>query len=234
MIGFGLSIRNLFSSKKKPLVNILVRTSDRPKYFRSCYESIKGQTYKSVRIIVSYDNESTYDYLKKYKDILKVRVYPLISDNYPPPEIERDDYRKFPPELYMNDLMQHVKSGFIVYLDDDDCYVKENSLETIVKNITSEDDLLFWRVKFPEGKIIPEIGYFGNPPVFCHVSTIGFCFHSKYIPFAQWDGWRGSDYLVASKLYKVIPNKIYINDILTGLQRTEGFGGWGKRDDKKD
>lgn len=232
MFKFFSSIRNLFISRNRPLLNILIRTSNRPNYFRACYESIKKQSYTRVRIIVSYDDEATHSYLNEYRNITKVKVSPLPEEDIPLPEIEREDNRKFPPELYMNDLMGQVEKGFVLYMDDDDFYIQRDSLKTIVKQISSEDDLLFWRVQFPEGRVVPEDGYFGNPPVFCHISTIGFCFHSKYIPDAQWDGWRGSDFMVASKLYNIIPNKIYIDNVLSGLQRAKGYGGWGKRDDK--
>ncbi|MCF6171611.1 MAG: hypothetical protein L3J31_02045 [Bacteroidales bacterium] len=138
----------------------------------------------------------------------------------------------FPVNLFLNDLMNEVKGGFIMALDDDDCLTGSNSIKTIVENISGEDDLLFWRVKFPDGRIIPEDEYFKKTPVFRHISGIGFLFHSKYIQFAQWDGWRGGDFAVATKLFEVIPNKIHIDKVLTGLQRTEGWGGRGARDDK--
>lgn len=224
----------LLKKNRNPLMNILIRTSNRPNYFRACYESIISQTYRNYNIFVSYDNAETLKYLNLYKDINKVKVKTMErnKNNYPPPEIERgNNLSKFPPEFYMNDLMNSVKSGYILYLDDDDYYTSSKSLEIIANHITTEDTLLFWRVQFPE-KIIPEDEYFGEPPAFWHCSTIGFCFHQKYIPYAQWDGWRGSDYLVAHKLYKIIPHKIYINKVLTGLQRKKGWGGLGLKDDK--
>ena len=96
----------------------------------------------------------------------------------------------------------------------------------------------FWKNKVKKTELlkdifnIPEDEYFGKPPVFWHIDTNGFAFHHKYIANAQWDGWRGGDFVVACKLFKAVPNKIYIDKILTGLQRTEGWGGDGKRADK--
>jgi hypothetical protein len=226
--------KNIFNHNKKPVFNILVRTSCRPNYFYSCYQSIIGQTYQKTNIIVSYDNDETHDYVKNYKNLISVDVSKVVPENFPEPEISRGKkVAKFPANLYLNQMMQHVKNGFIVYLDDDDMFTSPSSLETLAGHISGKDNLLFWRVQFPDGKLIPEDEYFRKPPQFWQIDTIGFAFHSKYITHAQWEGWKGGDYAVATKLYQVVPQKIYINQILTALQRIEGGGGFGKADDKK-
>ena len=85
------SSRRLSKKSRLETINILIRTSERPRYFRHCYQSILEQTYKSIRVIVSWDNESTWDYIKNYKDIVKIKVNGLDSDlshsnDYPPLE----------------------------------------------------------------------------------------------------------------------------------------------------
>ncbi|MTW22769.1 glycosyltransferase family 2 protein [Allochromatium palmeri] len=214
-------------------INVLVRTSERPNYFRDCYNSIRSQTYKNYRIIVSCDNDHTLSYLKEYDDIFVVKVNADNPKNYPALDVSRGkDVPRFPANLYLNELMKHVNEGFIIYLDDDDALQAPESLDTIAKHISCEDDLLFWRVQFPEERLIPEEKYFSRRPVFWHISGIGFAFHFKYIAFAKWDGWAGGDFAVASKLYDAIPSKVYIQEVLTALQRTENWGGRGSKDDK--
>lgn len=226
--------KSLFKLNKRPVVNILIRTSNRPNYFKTCIESVYQQSYKHKKIFVSYDDQQTYEYLKLYKGIKPVSVI-SINQNNPELEIPYEKQRtKFPANLYVNELMKKVKSGYVLCLDDDDCFMDTNSLQTIVNNISGKDDLLFWRVQFPEGKLIPEDEYFGKPPEFCHISGIGFTFNHKYIKDAQWDSLKGSDFVVANNLFKTIPNKIYINEVLTGLQRQVNWGGFGSRDDKNE
>ena len=226
-------VQRIFNFKRKIVVTVLIRTSNRPNYFKTCIESVFQQSYKSINIIVSYDDDKTYEYLKFHKGLKTIRVYPK-KDNYPEKEIDRGkNLKKFPANLYFNDLMKEVKRGFIIYLDDDNCFTNTNSIQTIVDNISGSDDLIFWRVQFPHDKLIPEDEYFGSPPVFWHIDSCGFSFHSKYNTNAQWDGWKGGDFVVASKLYETVPNKIYINKILTSLQRTKGWGGFGDKTDKK-
>ena len=224
--------KSLFNTNKEPVINILIRTSNRPKYFKSCIESVFQQSYKHIKIFVSYDDLQSYEYLKSYKGIKTLRVFSK-QENYPKQDVLRgSQQKKFPANLFLNDLMNEVNSGYILVLDDDDYLISPNSIQTIVDNISGDDDLLFWRVQLPGSKVIPEDEYFGKAPVFLHIAGIGFTFNHKYINNAQWDGWKGGDYAVATKLYMAIPNKIYIDKVLTGLQRTTGMGGFGNRDDK--
>ena len=218
---------------REPRFNVLVRTSCRPNYFRCCYDSIVTQTYDNVRILVSWDNAETKAYLDDYRDIHTVRVESTSQDCSLTPDIPRGKpVPRFPANLYLNTLMQHVEPGFILYLDDDDELASPSSLRIIADHLTSENDLVFWRVGFPDGKVVPEDEYFGMPPVFWHISAIGFAFHSKYVHLAQWDGWKGGDFAVATKLFTAVPNKVYIDQTLTRLQRGQGTGGFGRQDDK--
>ncbi|NOR87086.1 MAG: glycosyltransferase [Bacteroidales bacterium] len=212
----------------------MLRTSNRPQYFKSCIDSIFQQTYKNICILVSYDNHESYDYIKKHKGI-KSYFVSYQEDHFPEQEILRGtNLKKFPANLYLNTLMDQVSKGYIIYLDDDDCFSSPHSVQTIVDQISDKDDLIFWRVQFPDDKIIPEDEYFGKAPVFWHIAGNSFAFHHKYIPDAQWDGWKGGDFVVATKLYQRIPNKIYINKVLTALQRKESWGGFGDKMDKKE
>ena len=129
----------------------------------------------------------------------------------------------------MNDLQDEVKDGYILYLDDDDILSSSNSLSTIAKYIKNENSFLMWRVKFPD-RLVPSDNNFGKAPVVRDIDTIGFLFHNKYKQ--KWEPYKRGDYRVAIKLYNLIPNKIFINQILTELQRSYE-GGNGNKDDKK-
>ena len=226
--------QNLFKSNKGPIINILLRTSNRPRYFKTCIESIFQQTYKNIRILVSYDDHDSYKYIRKYQGIESYFVS-YKKEDFPKQEIARGtNLKKFPPNLYLNTLMDKVSKGYIIYLDDDDCFNSPHSVQTIVDHISGKDNLIFWRVQFPDNIIIPEDDYFGKPPIFWHITGSSFAFHHKYIPNAQWDGWKGGDFVVATKLFKAVPHKIYIDKVLTALQRKESWGGFGDKLDKKE
>jgi len=203
-------------------INVLTRTSGRPKFFMDCKKSIDEQTHKNVNQIISIDDPSSMHYVQNL-NFIKVS--------------KRKPFSKVPPgvgyathNLYLNNLQDKVEDGWIMYLDDDDHFKKNTALEIIIKRITSEDDLLIWRVDH-KVKLIPEDVYWGKDPQYHHISMPGFMFHSKYKSHAIFDDLSWADYKVVSNLYKIIPNKIWIDEVLTGVQQGRGRG---KRNDKRD
>ena len=216
-------------------INVLIRTSNRPKYFAECFKSVIDQTYiKNTKIIVSVDNSSTLNYVVRYPvdKIVDIRGYEIPKPNRSKEIIVGRYRRKYSPahwNWYFNLMMNECYDGLIVYLDDDDKFTVPYALQMINDFIKTEDDLLFWRVQFP-GQLVPNDKAFGKEPIPANISTIGFSFHTKYIEQAQWQPYSYGDFRVAHKLYNTIPNKIFIRQILTKVNRKKA-GGHGKRDD---
>jgi glycosyltransferase involved in cell wall biosynthesis len=211
---------------KKPLINILVRTSGRPNYFNNCVKSIYSQTYKNWNLIIGVDNKNTLSYSQPAlgRDV-RYDYSKLVIPSAP----DSDEYGvKFPYNLYLNDLQNEVKDGYVIYLDDDDKLEDEHSLLKLINVIKTNDDFVIWRVKFPN-RLVPSDKNFGGPPVMKDISGIGFSFHIKNKEI--WEPYKRGDYRVAKKLYDKIPNKIFLNEIITTLQR-EIEDGMGKKDDK--
>jgi hypothetical protein len=213
------------------IINVLTRTSNRPNYFKNCYNTIHNQTYKHINHIVSVDNNETFEYAKNYNNIEIVKVKYMSAGTFP--TIPGPCFNS-PWNLYFNELLNHTKEGYVIYIDDDDMFNKNNAIEIIVNNIKTIDDLLFWRVKFPN-RLIPDETFWnlykqGNPPILNQISTLGFSHHTKYNNNSKWNEYSGGDYRCALGLHKIIPNKIFINEPLTTLQRIVA-GGHGKRDD---
>jgi glycosyltransferase involved in cell wall biosynthesis len=213
---------------KKPLINILVRTSGRPHYFKDCINSIYEQTYKNWNLIIGVDNKESLKYTQsaKGRDI----SYNYSSLSVPPPPNNQNYGVKFIYNLYLNDLQNQVNDGFVIYLDDDDKLNDRNSLNTLVSNIKTDDDFLIWRVGFPN-RLVPSDENFGKRPVLKDISGIGFSFHIKHK--VEWEAYKRGDYRVASELFDKIPNTIFVNEVITKLQR-DVEDGFGKKDDKYD
>lgn len=208
--------------RKNIKINILTRTSGRPLYFKKCRESILSQTHKNIKHLISSDSKNN-TYLKgiEYIDVKPIKIE----------DVKLKKGETFAPyNLYLNDLLQEVKDGWVLILDDDDAFVSEDSLSEIVSHINSEDDLLFWRVQFPN-QLIPSDKYWMKEPQECQISMIGFMFHSKWINNFKFDYLTKGDYRVIKTLWNLIPNKIWIDKILTKLQRDIGMGGHGTKDD---
>jgi glycosyltransferase involved in cell wall biosynthesis len=216
-----------YHSNSFPLINILIRTSDRPNYFKNCIESIYKQTYKNFNIIIGIDNEESFNYVKEYN--CKIIKYNFDDVVLPDRSNEYEYGTICIYNLYMNVLQKEVDQGYILYLDDDDKFNDNNALLKIANKIKEDADLIMYRAKFPKNRIIPSDKNFYNKPFPCDISTITFCFNSKIKPI--WEGYGGADFRAATFLYEKFKNSIaYIDETLTTTQRND-LDGKGKKDD---
>lgn len=193
--------------RKDPLINILVRCHNRPLGMKRLLESVKGHT--NVRVIASYDNEETFRYLCG----MTVENIP-VKKREPRPAPSGYEYRSFlGANEYLNDLVQRVQGGYIMYLDDDD-ELCENALR-IISSLVKPDKMLLWRVVARNGWHIPSDENFGKI-VAGDISGIGFCFHHSLLPHAQWEPWRRGDYRVIKSLSGVV-GQLWVDMALTRM-----------------
>ena len=173
-------------SRPQQLINILIRTSRRPDQFRKCISSVLGQEYSNMRIIVSYDDESCLNYLEQYPMVDKFFV-----------NVESEEKYKF--NLYCNDLMDKVKEGWIMFLDDDDMFVHPHVLSVINCGLLDEDIFLIWKFLRPDHPIFHkdidniQLG---------EIDTSSFCFHSSHKDLARWGDQQCGDWRFVTELLK--------------------------------
>jgi len=216
------------------LINILIRTSNRPKYFKHCIEAVKEQTYGNYRIIVSVDNPETNKYVSSYDIVDKV-----VNVEYRQPSSIKNipkGLRSAPWNSYFNEMLKHTKDGYVIYIDDDDKLLDKNSLQILVNNIKTNDELVMWQVKFP-GRFIPnDINWKkykqGHKPIPAQISTLGFSHPTKYNAKINWTPYSFGDYRISTTLHNLIKHKTFIDTPLTTLQRATA-NGLGRRDDLK-
>jgi hypothetical protein len=219
------TVHDIFVEEKQ-LVNILIRTHNRPNHFAKCYESIISQTYKNVNIIVGYHDEDAHQYLIPYR--VKPVRYEKFEGEIPPPPNNTEYGRPFTYNYYLDLLNQEVQDGWIMYLDDDDAFEHENALQTIVDSIESVNDLIMWRIQLNNGVILPSDENFGKAPVPRGISGITFMAHSIHVKKTTFGLYRWGDYRVIKALYDKL-NHVFINECLTKMQN--GECGMGKAND---
>lgn len=188
-----------------PVINILTRTFKRPESFKKCRESIVNQTYiksegkfgdRSILInhIVGSEVECSY---------------------YPAIRLSKKEGKLLPWNLHLNDLGAKVKTGYIMYLDDDDMLMSNTSVQEIVDEIVDEDTLLIWKVRISTWTA-PNDKHFGKVIKKGQVSGIGILFHSKHLP-VPWKAMPAGDFHVIEHLSKKLKVK-WVNKVLTGTQ----------------
>lgn len=193
-----------------PLINILVRCKSREQGLERLYNSLKGQTYKNWRVIASYEDESTWKYLCKYP-FEKIKAIPTPKPDHKP---EGEEYARFlHANLYLNEMMDRVKSGFIMYLDDDDILKERTGLMGIAKNL-DKYKLTLWKAgRMGTDKTIPMAQDFGTITA-GKISGIAFAFHHSHKHMAQWEPWRRGDYRVIKRLSEYMKVK-WVDDVFT-------------------
>lgn len=203
------------------MINILTRTYNRPKFFKICHESIQNQGYTNWTHIIAYDDEDTLQYLNLY--------LPNISSISVPKQV-KTDINTFPYNLYFNEMAAYIKDGYVLYLDDDDSLASSDSLEKISPYLDI-NTLIIWRVKFPtelyprdnvfNAKRITSSGYPSN----C------FCFHHSWLSDVSWTGKKGGDSVFLHKISKIIPKKVWLNEVITQINQQTLISGCGKGND---
>ena len=133
----------------KPLLNILTRTSNRPKAFELNKMTVRSQTYSNIRHIVCVDDELTENYVRDYNDVDYIvidREKIVKEDN----SVNPNTGKYSPHNLYFNKLMGEIKEGWVMILDDDDRLSNSKSIEKIMDKLEGEDSMVVFQMRFPE------------------------------------------------------------------------------------
>ena len=184
-----LLLKTSFQNPENKL-NILIRTSMRPSFFKVCINSILEQQYSNYHIYICYDNVDSLYYLYKYN---------MRHKNMTIFYIENDSTEKYKFNLYNNELMNMVEDGYIIFLDDDDKFTHNMCLKIINENITDEDSILMWKFMRPDKLVYPKniddikLG---------EIDTTCVCFHNKHKHLSQWNDKQCGDYYFYSRLFK--------------------------------
>ena len=192
-------------------LNIITRTH-REHYFKVLKNSVMEQTYKNINWIVGSDIECLYhpEAIRLYKDF-RVPLY-----------IPMGMYHS-PWNMYLNTLALEVKEGWIMYIDDDDEFTCNTSVDEIMSEIDNDNQILVWKVQIQDNWIVPSHS-FGKHIKAGDFSGIGFAFHSKHLP-VDWGNLSYGDYRVAWQLLQKGLEIKWIDKLLTKTQNGAHNGG---------
>lgn len=122
--------------RNKFLLSIIIPIYNAEKYISKCVESIIGQTNDEIEIILINDGsiDKTEAICKSYKEKCKNIIY-IYQDNQG-------------VSVARNNGIKHARGKYISFIDIDD-EVKDNFIETIIKEIDKEDiELFMWGIEY--------------------------------------------------------------------------------------
>jgi glycosyltransferase involved in cell wall biosynthesis len=214
--------------KKK--INVITRTSNRPKGFDRNYNSIKNQTYKNVNHIVIYDNPEDYEsYISKYEGI---QIYAVdrqnLIDNYKGPVFYNKMFWPSYHNLYFNPVLKSIDDGWVIFLDDDDFFKDENTLESIANYLQDEDTMYIWKMLVGGTTTIPRQDAYQEKKI--SLGNIGgscFTVHIKWAKKSEWDGFKCGDFRYIQSIDNIIPKKEWVDEVFVIVPQS----GYGKKID---
>lgn len=197
------------------MINILTRVSGRHKEFARCVASIRSQTYKDIRHIVTIDSHEDFDFVVEQMDGRRGTVIQVPKDQAP-----------FGWNLYCNVLKEEVNEGWFFYLDSDDYLINKFCLGQIATQL-SEHHGTVCQFKRPRGLPKPRLKAGDVPPSEIIRGKIGgscIFLHHTHKNVADWDSSKAADY----RFIKAVAEKIPLKFIEFVVVQAGNFGLHGK------
>lgn len=170
-----------------PLINILTRTSNREKCFNILYNSFKKQTYQNKKILISTDVISNY--LTDLNNVfLQLNADKSIPCFY---------------NLYLNNLWNEVDDGWIMFIDDDAKFIKDDYIEKVAnkcKTLDTNTLLIISNMYGPNKSILPRRLTKGNNDM-CNICVHHSCKY-RFPPHCGGD-WFLIEQILNDKTYKI-------------------------------
>ena len=147
---------------------------------------------------MSYDNMKTLSYIKKYPSVKPISVMNKYSGNY--------HYN-----LYCNDLLDAVDDEYILFLDDDDMFTHDMSLQ-IINSQLDKNNIVLWNFFRPDKIIIPSI--VSNKYKLGTIANCCICFFYTHKRLSMWKQIQNADYYFIQPILNALCVK-YLNLSLT-------------------
>jgi lipopolysaccharide biosynthesis glycosyltransferase len=239
------------------VVNVLTRTSGRPRFYKDMLQSVEDLLHTAVRHIVLTDDAESLAYINTSRVFKSMLVPSLAKDfdsntvchacanlttNCPAAPslvlpLERQRYLEcycntsYPMNEYMNYLHSVVTDGWVVYLDDDNLFYDPFALSELLAHVQSDDELVVFRSQL--GRLTPADVNFGNRIQRGDFDSSNMMFHSKHLRKARWPSLRCADFRVGTELAASLPIRwVNLTVIMSNPQRSS-LGGLGERGDKE-
>lgn len=203
------------SLRDEKMFNVLIRTSNRPENFKECIKSVLDQKYKNYKVFVCHDKIESLNYLNKYKDNDKIEYFPVYSSSK----------EKYKFNLYCNKLIDKVKKGYVIFLDDDDMFCHDRVFNILNYCLNSET-ILVWKFFRPDKIIYPSSM---KKIILGEIASCSFCSNIKnYKDCLWWDKKNGDYDFFIKVINKNKPKIVLLNKILTKTQFCDRVGNLGK------
>ncbi len=141
--------------KKNPLVSVIVRTKDRPKLLKSALQSITGQTYRPIEVVLVNDGGCDLE-VEELKGILGDIFLNYIR-------LEENKGRSHAGNMGI----ENAKGEYVGFLDDDDIFYK-NHVSTLVGFLENSGTNAAYTDAYAVKNILTKEGYLPDSKEIVH------------------------------------------------------------------
>lgn len=213
--------------KVVPLIHIVVRTHDRPKYFERCIKSIARQKYPNKQVHVIADSPGSFAYASKWVEMGFADDVMKANPNHDPKSFgdflllkrqglcqKVSDFKRHRYDLYLNERIAKIESGWIFIVDDDKELAGPDVLDHVANLLTSDDVVVIGQHAMTV-RTVPDGEYWEKLPFTrAQVDMSCFIFNAKHKKLAKFDGHGAGDWRVAMRLTEKLEVK-WLKEVIT-------------------
>lgn len=196
------------------MIHVITRTNNRPNKFKLCAESVANQTADLIHTTISED--TLPQYLEDYINIQSVIL-------------DKKDFKHY--NNYLDWAMLHggEQGDYFAFLDDDDFYLYDDSLQFALEQGNCAD-LIIWRVNSAVG-VVPSREAFDNKKIEqCNISGIGFLIKKGSFKDAKFGDSTLGDWRFLNTAQHEVNSIAWVDAVLSSTNPADKFGN-GKEQD---
>ena len=195
---YSMGEKHILSDK----LTVVIRTHSRPKMFKRCIDSVRGQSHKNIDIVVGVDNEESYLYAKTYNPTKLIRLEPR----------ERKSQMDFPANEYISKLLKEIIDGYVLVLDDDAYLDDPMGVEKLFREIDKEWCIYIMRYRHPNGKLFPnDLQFRTKQIVDGGIDWGSFVFHTRFAQLVTSKPLYNADFYFINELKEHVKPTKWIN-----------------------
>jgi len=210
------------------MIAVITRTSNRPKYFNRCHQSVLSQGNICKHYVIT-DTLSDIEYIKSNNVHIHHVNKKKLTDSYnvPAPQSAKPALLSI-HNLYFNEVYDKITEPWVYHLDDDN-YLYAGELVNLLQKVTNDTELVICKIKHFTGLLPRQVDWNNKNIRVGGIDTGCFLVKTELMKKVYWDGWKCGDFRVVDKLNKLSKKTVWVDVTVMGMECQN----LGKRNDMK-
>lgn len=138
-----IKILTINNGKQEEKIHIILRTHLREENFMQLMNEVMRQNYSNFTIHIVYDHEDSLKYIEKYSKLSEDNEE-FMKNKTIIHKMHRNSNGSCFFDLYCEKIKNSIEDGWIMMLDDDNCFIHDNALAVINNYLTNNKTIVLW------------------------------------------------------------------------------------------